>query len=437
MRLSADTLNQVGPSVRRPAYDIRALKTGILHLGLGAFHRAHQAVFTDDAIEAEGGAWGITGVSMRSPTAAETLGAQDGLFTVETLVDPPRYRIIGAERRTLCAPLQRELVLDAAADCAVHIISLTVTEKGYCLRGDDLDFNHPDIVHDLANPDGPRSAVGILVAGLERRRSGAGTPLTIISCDNLADNGRRLAAATVALADRLHPGLAGWIEANAAFPETMVDSIVPASDSISLTRTAAAIGMVDLGAVQRETFAQWVIEDRFAGPRPAWNRVGVELVQSAQTYRQLKLHVLNASHSALAYLGLGRGFEFVRQAVIDPDLSAFLDGLVLEEVAAALPGLPVPDYWVQTKPRFANPMLDHRLSQVGEDGAAKLSQRIFPLLIANLRSGRPAGRMAAVVRAWMKRQPQNPTALLDDPAVFPDAFRTDPSVRSLVLEGGA
>jgi fructuronate reductase len=232
----------------------------------------------------------------------------------------------------------------------------------------------------------------------------------------------------------------------------MVDCIVPATSPESRARIEAALGLSDQACVSREAFAQWVIEDRFAGPKPAWQRAGAEFVADVVPYERLKLHVLNAAHSALAYLGLKHGQDFIRQAIADPHLGAFVDALMAEEVAPALPELPVAEYWRTCRARFANPRLDHRLVQVGEDGSSKLAQRIFPLLIANARAGRPTARLAAVVRAWLDLAGQGrvgdpqggrlqswagsgcaPDEILGDPALFPDAFRTEPAVHRTLI----
>lgn len=441
MRLSLATLDQADPAVARPAYDVRSLRCGIVHLGLGAFHRAHQALFTDDAIGAAGGAagrdWGIVGVSMRKPDVAESLTPQDGLYTVEILDARPSYRIIGAVRQALTLPLEPETVLAALAAPATRIVTLTVTEKGYCLDSSGaLDLAHPDVAHDLAHdrtgPEAPRSAIGVLAAGLARRLAAGAEPLTVICCDNLADNGARLSAAVEAFAARAHPALAARLAAVAAFPQTMVDSIVPASDAAHRTRVQAALGLTDAASVQREAFGQWVIEDRFAGPRPAWDRVGVEIVDDVSRHRRLKLHVLNAAHSALAYLGLSRGLTYVREAIADPELAALLGELVETEIAPALPELPVPDYWVQVRRRFANPAVDHRLDQIAQDGAHKLAQRIFPLMIENAAAGLPRARLCQAVRAWMDwtAQASGRRPDLDDPALFPPELRRDPTLRA-------
>jgi fructuronate reductase len=452
-RLSLRTLDQVRGGVARPDFDVSGLDVGIVHLGLGAFHRAHQAVFTEDAIRAAGGDWGIAGVSLRHMDAAEALNPQDGLYAVETLSENSRLRVMGVLRRALAAQADADAVLETLSARATHIVTLTVTEKAYRLdSAGGIDLAHPDIVHDLDRPVTPLSAVGWLTAGLARRWSAGGAPLTVISCDNLMGNGPKLRAAVLSLSDRWDPALAAWIAAEVAFPATMVDCIVPATSPQSRARIEAGLGLADQACVSREAFAQWVIEDWFAGPRPAWERVGVELVADVTRHERLKLHVLNAAHSALAYLGLKQGCAVIREAIADPALSAFVDALIAEEVGAALPDLPVADYWRGCRARFANPRLDHRLEQIGEDGSSKLAQRIFPLLIANARAGRPTARLAAIVRAWLELAGQGrvkdprggrlqswagsgcePGEILGDPALFPDPFRTDPAVhRTLV-----
>jgi len=280
--------------------------------------------------------------------------------------------------------------------------------------------------------------------------------VTVLSCDNLAGNGRKLEAAVLAFAAQLDAreagGLARWIGQNAAFPKTMVDCIVPAATQASRDRIALALGLIDEACISREPFAQWVIEDRFTGPRPAWEKAGAEIVGDLEAHERLKLHVLNACHSALAYLGLLRGHRLVREAIADPELSRFVDAMVADEVAPALPELPVADYWKKVRRRFANPMIDHRLVQIGEDGSTKLAERVLPLVIANAPAGRPTGRLASVVRAWLNlagdgvvKDPQgarlakwaaagrNMAAALDDTLLFPVPFRADPAIRAALL----
>jgi fructuronate reductase len=437
---------------RKPAFDREGLGIGIVHIGLGGFHRAHQAAFTEDAVILGGGDWGIAGVALQRPDAPDRLAAQGGLYTLEVLSETPSYRIMGILKRALFAGRDGETVLDLIAAPATHVVSMTVTEKGYALdSAGALDLAHPDVAHDLAHPAAPRSMVGWLAAGLSRRmRDGAG-PVTVLSCDNLSRNGDKLGRAVATFAEATDPALARWIAGAARFPNAMVDSITPAASPMAADRVSAAIGLRDEASVQREPFAQWVIEDAFAGPRPAWEAAGVEIVSEVAPYERLKLHVLNACHSAMAYLGLPRGFTYVREAVADAEIAGFLEALVAEEIGPALAPLPVAAYWTQVRARFANTAIDFPLAQVAEDGSAKLGQRIFPLLVDNVRTGRPHRRLGAVVRAWLafaaagevkdakaarlrtwRADGARLEAALADTELFPAPFRAEPAVRAAV-----
>ena len=453
-QLHAAALARLPADIAHPAFDPAHLKSGIVHLGIGAFHRAHQAVFTEDAILANGGDWGIIGASLKQPSAPDTLTAQDNLYTVESLGSAARYRVMGVTRAALFAPRDRAALLTALAAPSTHAVTLTLSEKGYCLAADgSLDFNHSDIAADINRPAEPGSAIGWLARALkERQRTGAG-PLTILSCDNLKSNGPKLEAAVTEFAERCWPGLAPWIKANTAFPATLVDCIVPASDTIHRQRVAVALGVTDEASVQRETFAQWVIQDRFAGPLPAWSAAGAEIVADIAGHERLKLHVLNGTHSALAYLGLPRGHSYVRQAIADTALRAFLEDMVAREIAPALAPLDALAYWRTVTARFENPMIDHRLAQIAEDGSLKLPQRLFPLLEANIKADREVGRLARVIAAWLdlmatrpSRDPANDwfatwakggadrAVALDNAALFPDIFRSDAKLRAAILK---
>jgi len=452
-RLNDAALAGLPAFVRRPAYDRACLKPGIVHLGIGAFHRAHQGVFTEDAILTRGGNWGIIGASLQRPDVPDALVAQDGLYTVETLDTAASHRVMGVLKQALFAPRDALALRNALAAPSIHVVTLTLSEKGYCLdaRG-GLDFAHADIAADLAAPDAPRSAIGWLALGLEARRKAGSGPVTIMSCDNLGANGAKLEAAVRALAARSFPQLGPWLDANCAFPLTLVDCIVPAASEAHRTRVAAALGLEDTASVQREPFAQWVIQNRFAAPIPAWGAAGAQIVEDVDAYQRIKLHVLNTAHSALAYLGLPRGHVFVRQAIADPDLRKLLDAMVAQEIAPALAPLDVASYWNTVVARFENPMIDHRLTQIAEDGSLKLPQRLFPMLLDNARSGQKITMMADVVHAWLalmatapSRDPANAwfTAwaqagadmgtALDHSALFPDAFRNDARLRAAVL----
>jgi fructuronate reductase len=435
-RLCLETLGRA--RARRPAYDPGNLRPGIVHLGVGAFHRAHQAVFTEDAIEAAGGDWGIIGVSPRRPDAAAALAPQDGLYTLEIRSAAPAYRIVGALRGVIAAGNAPQAALDVVARPDIHMVTLTVTEPAYALGPDGtLDLTHPDVAHDIATPTLPRSVPGWLLEGLARRRAAGAGPMSVLSCDNLRRNGERLGNALASLARRRDVELAAWIAGEIAFPGAMVDSITPASDAALLARVASAVGLTDAAPVQREPFASWVIEDHFAGPRPAWERAGALIVADVAGHEALKLHVLNAAHSALACLGPPRGYARVRDAIADPDLDAFLCAMMAEEVAPCLPGRDVSGYWRTTRERFAQPAIDHRLDQIARDAGAKLRERIHPLIIANARGGRPTARLARVVRAWLATAGRDAAEALDDPTLFDTPFRREAAVRAAILESGA
>ncbi|MBV9550584.1 MAG: mannitol dehydrogenase family protein [Alphaproteobacteria bacterium] len=451
--LSKATLSRLPANVRRPEYDRDTLKAGIVHLGLGAFHRAHQAVFTEDAIIKNGGDWGIVGASLVHPDAINVLEPQYGFYTVEILSRAASYRVMGVLKSLMFGPRHLKGLRESLAAPTTHVVTLTVSEKGYCLDGTgELDFTHPDIAADLASPHSPRSAIGWLALGLEERRKTGAGPMTIISCDNLQNNGLKLGAAVEAFAARAFPQLSGWLKTHTAFPLTLVDCIVPAASAEHHARVAAALGLEDRASVQREPFAQWVIQNRFAGPLPTWSEVGAEIVDDVDTYQRIKLHVLNTAHSALAYLGLPRNHVFVRQAIADAELKGFLDAMMAEEIAPALAPLNVGAYWKTVVVRFENPMIDHRLAQIAEDGSLKLPQRLFPMLVANARVGRPIKRMAAVVRAWLvlmattpSRDPANAWfadwaqhgadfgAAMDNSHLFPAPFRQNARLRGAIL----
>ena len=452
-RLDAASLAGLPAGVRRPAYDRAGLRPGIVHLGIGAFHRAHQAVFTEDAIHMAGGDWGIVGASLQRPDVPDALNAQDCLYTVETLDDTASYRVMGVLQQALFAPRDAAALRRALASPAIHAVTLTLSEKGYCLDAEGaLDFSHPGIAADLAAPDKPGSAIGWLALGLEERRKAGAGPMTIISCDNLQSNGARLEGAVRSFAARAFSGLEKWLVANTAFPLTLVDCIVPAASEAHRARVREALGLEDAASVQREPFAQWVIQNKFAGPLPAWGQAGAEIVADVDAWQRIKLHVLNTAHSALAYLGLPRGHVFVRQAIADPDLKGFLDLLMRDEIAPALAPLDVASYWKTVVRRFENPMIDHRLGQIAEDGSLKLPQRLFPMLVENARAGRPIMGMAQIVRAWLElmatapsRDPANgwftdwakagagKAQALDNPALFPAPFREDERLRLAIM----
>jgi len=408
VRLDRRSLARLPPEVGRPAYEPDALAVGIVHLGIGAFHRAHQAAYTQDALGVRFGPWGICGVSLRTPDTRDRLAAQDCLYTlIERSGEAARASIIASVREVLFAPADPDAVLDRIAAPATRLVTLTVTEKGYCLdrRTGQLDADHPDIRHDAAAPVAPRSAIGYLVRGLARRRAGQGGPLTLLSCDNLPANGRALERAVLGMAELVDPTLGRWIVDQVAFPCSMVDRIVPASTAETARQAERLTGLSDDAAVACEGFRQWVIEDRFAAGRPAWDAVGVDLVGDVAPYETMKIRLLNGSHSTIAYLGYLAGYQTVAEAMRDADLRALVWRLMTTEIVPTLAvpaGVDIDGYMRRLLERFADPGLAHRTWQIAMDGSQKLPQRLLGTIADRLGAGRPIACLSLGVAAWMR-----------------------------------
>ncbi len=407
-RLSDATLHRAHPGTLMPGYDRAALRTGIVHLGLGAFARAHVATYTDDLLAIEPGDWGIVGASLQRPDQRDRLAPQDGLYTaLQRDCDGVTARIIGCLRATLVAPENPAALVATMADGACRIVSLTVTEKGYCHdpASGRLDAGHPDIRHDLAHPDAPRSAIGLIVAALRHRRSAGLAPFTVLCCDNLPHNGRVLADLTRDFAALHDHGLAGWIERNGAFPSTMIDRIVPAATEADIAAAAEATGLHDAAPVSHEPFRQWVIEDRFVdGVRPAWENVGAQLVDDVAPYEHMKLRLLNGAHSALAYLGYLAGHATIADSVADDVLRRYVDALWRDEIIPVVPapaGVMLGDYAAELLARFANPAIRHRTWQIAMDGSQKLPQRLLGTIRERLARKLSFPGLALAVAAWI------------------------------------
>ena len=403
-RLSLKTLPLVPQGVRRPDYDPTQIDIGIVHLGLGAFHRAHQAVYTDDVL-AKDRRWGIIGASLRSADTRDALQPQDGLYTlVEGDELGERLRVIGALRDVLVAPEAPGALLDVMCRPTVKIVSLTVTEKGYCHdpASGELNVDHPDIRHDLANPLAPRSAPGFLAAALCQRRKRNLPPFTILCCDNLPSNGRTVARVTAAYARLLDRDLGSFVAEHVAFPSTMVDRIVPATTDDARARIAKSLGLDDAWPVIAEPFIQWVIEDRFPQGRPGW---AATFAKDVEPFEHMKLRLLNGAHSALVYLGYLSGYETVADAMGDPALARFIADLMDDEAAPTLKlpsGTDVAAYKAALLARFRNPALHHRTWQIAMDGSQKLPQRLLGTARDLLAQGKPVAGIALGVAAWMR-----------------------------------
>ena len=405
-RLSDDTIVGARPNVRRPAYDRADTRIGVLHFGPGAFHRAHQADYFDRLLSLDP-RWAIRGVSLKSPALRDALAPQDGLYVLADLDAETRFSVIGSVTSVLVAAEAPEAVFAALIAVETRLVTLTVTEKGYCLdAAGDLDLCHNDIRHDLGRPDAPKSVIGWLVEGLARRRAAGLAPFVTLSCDNLPDNGARLAGAVLRFArERGDADLAAWIAGEARFPTSMVDSITPATDAALRTRVAREVGLYDAWPVQRERFTQWVVEDKLGPDAPDLAAVGVTLSKDVAGYERAKLRLLNGAHSSLAYLGSLAGYQTVAEAMGDPVLAGFVGDLMLRDIAPGLrppAGLSIEVYVEAILERFRNPAIRHTLSQIAWDGSKKVPIRLLASVADALSAGRSVARLAAPVAGWMR-----------------------------------
>ncbi|UOM33006.1 mannitol dehydrogenase family protein [Acuticoccus sp. I52.16.1] len=394
-------------AVARPAYRREAHGVGIVHLGLGAFHKAHQAVATDDALAAAGGDWRIAGVSLRSTAPSEELTPQGGLYTlIERDADGTRARVVGAIAEALALTTDRQRVLDVLCAPQTRIVTLTVTEKGYGVdrEAGGVDLSHPAIAADLAGPDAPVGVAGLLVWALGRRRAAGVAPFTVLTCDNLPENGRVVRGLLVDFARRTAPDLADYIAAEVAFPATMVDRITPARGPETLALAETLTGHEDAAAVETEAFTQWVIEDRFPSGRPAWEASGAIFVDDVRPYEDMKLRMLNGAHSMLAYAGFVAGHAHVRDVMQDAPLVALIRRHLTAAAATLepVPGVDLERYADDLLARFANPHLAHQTYQIAMDGSQKMPQRIFAPALEAMRRNQSLAPFAFAAAAWLR-----------------------------------
>lgn len=404
-RLSTSTLAQLAPGIAVPRYDRAKVRPGIVHLGIGAFHRAHMAVYVDDLLEKDP-SWGIVGASLRRPDTKEALEPQDGLYTIAVRDAAGTHpRVIGSILAVMDANTEREALLALMADPAIRIVSLTVTEKGYCHdpATGELDESHPDIVHDLVNPGQPKSAPGMLVEALARRRAAGLAPFTVMSCDNLPSNGATAKRIVTRFAGLRDAALGRWVE-EVAFPSTMVDRIVPSTTDADRDEVTRLIGATDAWPIMTEPFTQWVIEDHFPSGRPAFETAGAQLVDDVEPFEHMKLRMLNGSHSTMAYAGYLGGYDYIAEVMGDAAYVRLIHGLMSQEVMPTLdmPGVDLGAYRDQLLERFRNPALKHRTWQIAMDGSQKLPQRLLGTIRDRLAAGAGFERLALGVAAWMR-----------------------------------
>lgn len=395
MRLSAQTAAHLPDDIARFAYQRAGQSIGIVHFGIGAFHRAHMASYTDLAMSAGERDWMISGVSLRSRSVADQLNPQDSLYTLTERTDEnASTRLVGSVAEVLFAPDQADRVISRIADPACQIVSFTITEKGYARRdGNLLDLEMAEA-----------SFYPLLASALENRRAEGLPGVTLLCCDNLPDNGRVLRTLFAQWLEARNPDLVEWFEAHCRVPSTMIDRIVPRTDEQDLAWLESRIGMQDAAAVFTERFSQWVIQDDFAGQRPAWENRGAQLVEDVGSYETAKLRMLNGAHSMLAYCGLQAGYEFVHEAVADAELRRMADRLMRREALptiSAATGQDLETYADSLMERFADPALRHRLSQIAMDGTQKIPQRWLDTVVDLEVAGGDPEAISAGLDAWL------------------------------------
>jgi len=396
----------------RPAYDRTAVRPGIVHFGVGGFHRAHQAMYLDALLNAGAGDhWGIVGVGLLPPDRRmrDVLSAQDGLYTLveKGAGGVTRARVIGSIVRYLYAPDDPSAVLAALADPAIRIVTLTVTEGGYNVHRvtGEFDPDGPGIAGDLAAPDRPSTVFGFVVEALARRRAAGVEPFAVVSCDNVQANGEVARAAFAGFARLRDADLAAWIEQRVPFPSSMVDRITPATTDDDVNLVQERYGVADGWPVVCEPFTQWVLEDTFPGGRPALETVGVQVVDDVAPYESMKLRLLNASHQALAYAGYLAGYRYVHEATADPALAGFIRQYMQDEARPSLPPVPGVDldaYVDGLVERFANPEIRDTLARLAVDASERIPKFLLPVIRHQLAAGGPIERSVAVLACWAR-----------------------------------
>ena len=435
-KLSLSNLIRLPQTVAQPFYKRSDLSPGFLHIGVGNFHRAHMAVYLDRLFNlGRDHDWAIVGAGVKSFDAArrDSMADQDWLTTVVEL-DPAGFsaRVTGA-MMDFC-PVEQQAILDRLADPAIRIVSLTITEGGYFVNAaGGFDADHPEMKADAAAPDDPKSVFGLLLAGLQRRRDAGVPPFTVLSCDNLPENGHVARQTVLGLAGLISQDLQDWVAENVAFPNSMVDCITPATSDRERRMVAEKFDIEDAQPVACEPFRQWVMEDNFPLGRPALEEVGVEFVEDVAPYETMKLRILNAGHAAIAYPGALLGHHFVHDAMADADVTNWLTTLMRREVIPVLPRIPGVDFDAYLRmcvKRFSNPEIGDTIPRLCQDGSNRQPKFVLPTIREALAAGRAPDGLALEVALWCRYCATVET--LDDPnakALRPAAQATqeDPS----------
>ncbi len=391
-----------------PSYDRTALVPSVVHMSVGHFHRAHQAMYFDDLARRGHRDWGLVGVGLRRREMQDALAAQDGLYTVvERGADGDRARVVGVIRGYHFAPDAPEAVVERLAHEQTRLVTFTVTGAAYHVdfATGTFDADHPEVVADLADPSRPISALGFLVEGLDRRRRAGLPPFTILSCDNLPSNGAVTRTAVVGFARLRDEKLAEWIESEVAFPSSMVDRITPVTTDADRERVAREFGIDDRWPVMTEPFSQWVIEDEFCNGRPPLEEAGVQFVPDVRPYALIKTRLLNASHSALGYLGVLAGLERADEAMADPAFRSYVTRTMADEVSPLLPavvGLDLTDYQRTVVERLANPTMGDQLPRLCRNGSAKMPCHVLPSIVERRARGLEHPLLTLAVAGWCR-----------------------------------
>jgi len=444
LKLNQAALAQLPANVTGPAYPRQSLAPSIVHIGVGGFYRAHQAVYLDDLLalpDTEAGQWGYCGVSLLPHDAAmrDAMQGQDGLYTVvERSAAGDVARVIGCVGAYLYAPDDPQAVLEKMAHPATRIVSLTITEGGYYVNQGtgEFDAQHPDIVYELSNPQVPRSSFGYLLNALALRRARGLAPFTVMSCDNLQNNGdvtRQMLLAFAALRDT---DLAQWLGEHCSFPNSMVDRITPATTDEHRALVREQFGLVDAWPVVCEPFRQWVIEDDFPLGRPAWEKVGAQMTHDVLPYEKMKLRLLNASHQALCYIGMQLGYTYAHEAMADAAIRALVRRMMDDEVTPlleAVPGVDLEQYKATLIERFSNPAVRDQLARIGTEGSARIPKFVLPSVREALAQNRPIRLLAFTVACWFRYLEGHDEAGRAMPLNDPYAER----LRALAVQGGA
>ncbi|MFW3172186.1 mannitol dehydrogenase family protein [Geodermatophilus sp. CPCC 206100] len=406
--LSEGTLSDLPPAVSPPGYDRAALRPGIVHIGVGGFHRAHQAVYLDELARRGETDWGVVGVGLHSREIGEVLSAQDHLYlVVERTADGDDARVVGGMTRYLYAPEDPEAVLAALADESTRLVTLTITGTGYRIDAHTgaFDADDPHVARDLEDPGTPETVFGYLVEALDRRRQAGLPPFTVLSCDNMPSNGTAARTAVVSFARLRDDDLADWIEEHVAFPSSMVDRITPTTTPEDRDAVAAATGVDDRWPVLTEPFRQWVVEDSFCNGRPPLEQVGVQFVEDVSPYETVKTRLLNAGHSAIAYLGYLAGHRTTAELMADPVFATYLSRLMSEEIAPLLPEVPgvdLAEYQRTLLDRLANPRMADQLARLARRGSSKIPNYLLPSVREAMEQGRPHHLLCLAVAGWLR-----------------------------------